>query len=32
MEEVKEQVAPVKGNLLEQQIEKSGVFKPYGPT
>jgi hypothetical protein len=32
MEEVEKQVAPVKGNLLDQQIEKSGVFKPYGPT
>ena len=32
MEEVGKQVAPVKGNLLEQQIDKFGEFKPYGPT
>ena len=32
MEEVEKQVAPVKGNLLEQQIDKFGEFKPYGPT
>jgi len=32
MEEVEKQVAPVKGNLLNTQMEKVGVFKTYGPT